>query len=845
VLRELASRLDDLAREAAAEARYGEPLAAIAREVGPDLSAQWEEWIGRLAPLQASGVWRAVAEAWLRQRRDPCAPELWQALSALKDHPSEILAFVPGGLGAMDLKAPAEIIQHLEDLLPDSQSRGSAIAVLLGQLALRDPELACASWEDWSAHAQLVWSPELVDDGREVLGYLEPQRIEEISTSIDDPSARAALRVIVLEARRTSEAATAALAELRAVPDGPAKLHWSLRYLTARPAESLNEVRGQVLAVGRYLHAIGFAADARDLARWLDLVALYLPEQIRSQLDSVLWSPELTPEKALTLADAATQEALLDLLLERVERCAASLSPTEADGFILRKNLMIRATCRLCEITRRLECLTHISSRLLPEEEDEIRSLLAPRLSVLSEVGRRLAEEICAGIGDRRLRLLTLLRSAPGVPPETLAPAPLYAAMARVEVLLDECQGLMALLETPADPRELLQRLVLPIGEARVRTRALLRLARHALEFETACHDKPDLLAPLELVRWLITTESDEELASLTPEIAALGAGAGGSRSTAEIQEAARQLAALETVAWPVRREALENLLARLASGLLPAREATKALTTILRLTAQLRPETARQQLREHWSEILPLVVAAVDRLPEKHLRPLRRALEEGLRGFTSDAAQQRIFALCLTPSADREKTASPRIGTAISELEALVYLFLKPSPHRVPEVVEQLPMRERAPLILRLLRHGWLPEETARGLSSLVAGSEDEAEAEVWCGPKPGAEPAWLERAALWIAGTSLTPSSVEVEPLLSRLWSTSEAWRPALAWAAQDSLRRGGWSRGEAILRTWLHAHLAPRLGQGRPDGLMAAREAAAALRLALQLGPERSAP
>ena len=39
-----------------------------------------------------------------------------------------------------------------------------------------------------------------------------------------------------------------------------------------------------------------------------------LPDQISSQLDCVLWSPELTPEKVLTLADAATQEVILDLL---------------------------------------------------------------------------------------------------------------------------------------------------------------------------------------------------------------------------------------------------------------------------------------------------------------------------------------------------------------------------------------------------------------------------------------------------------------------------------------------------------------------------------------------------
>jgi hypothetical protein len=765
VLRELEGRLDDLdlAREAAAEARHGETLATIAREVGPDLQTRWTDWIDRLAPYQATQVWRAVAESWLR-RHDPYAPELWQALRALGD-PSEILAFAPAGLGAMDLETPVEILQRLEALLPDLRDRQQAGATLLGELALHHPERACATWGDWSTRARLDWSTELIDRGRTVIGCLEPRRIDEIIAALDDATARAALRVVVLEARRTSETASAALVELRAVPDGPGKLHWSLRYLTARPSEPLEEVRRQVLAAGRYLHSISFAADARDLARWLDLVARHLPDQVSSQLDCVLWSPELTPEKVLTLADAATQEPILDFLLERAERCAAALSPTEAEGFVLRKNLMISATCRRCELTRRLDGLDRVAARLLPEEEDELRSQLAPRLAALSGEGLRLAEEVCRGIGDRRLRLVTLLRSVPGVSSETLAPANLYAAIARVEPLHDECRGLTALLETPADPRELLQRLVLPIGEPRIRTRALLRLARHTLAFEIACHDHPDRLAPLELVRWLITTETDEELASLTPEIAALGAAAGGARAIAEVEEAARQLAALETVDWAVRRKALKDLLSRVAAGLLPAPSTAKALVTILRLPKQLRPETARQQLRQHWHEILPLIAAAMDQLPDKYLRPVRRAFQESLRETVGDAALEKV--------------------------------------------------------------------------------SLNEAETYAWSGPDTDHEAGWIERAALWIADAAPDPSGPGIEPLLTRMWSAPEVWRPALAWTVQDALRRGGRPRAEAVLRLWLHAHLAPSPGRGRPQGLDDAADVEKALGLARKLGPERISP
>ncbi len=317
--------------------------------------ANGQSWIDRLASGQGAQVWRAVAEQWL-QGGDAQEEGLWQALAAMGD-PSQILALVPAGLGAMDLKEPAEILVRLEALLPDPQDRQRAGATLLGELACRHSERACTAWEAWNARSPLVWSTELIDRGREVLGRLAPQRIEEIAASIEGPSTRAALRVVALEARCTSEAASAALAELRSMPDGPEKLHWSLRYLTARPAEPQEEVRRQVIAAGRYLHTIGFTAEVRDIAGWLDLVARHLPDQISSQLDCVLWSPAFTPEKVLSLADAATQDMILELLLERAERCAAALSATEAEGFVLRKNLMIRATCRLCEITGSLEGL--------------------------------------------------------------------------------------------------------------------------------------------------------------------------------------------------------------------------------------------------------------------------------------------------------------------------------------------------------------------------------------------------------------------------------------------------------------------------------------------------------
>lgn len=845
VLRELEGRLDDLAREAGGQAEWAKTLTAVARDVGPDFQARWTEWAGRLTSTQVAQIWRAVAEGWL-QRGHAEAVGLWQALEAIRE-PSLIVGLAPAGLGALNLERPAEILRRLEALLPDPLDRQRAGATLLGELARQSPkqaERACAAWEEWSTHSALAWSADLVDRGRGVLGRLNAQRIEEIAASLQDPSAYTALRVVVLEARRTSEAAAAALDSLRNVPDGPEKLHWSLRYLSARPAKPQEEIRRQVLAAGRYLQAIGFAAEIRDLARWLDLVALHLPQQLGPQLDAVLWSTALLENRVPALAEAATQTTVLDLLIERAERTAAALSSTEAEGFALRKDLLIRAACRRCVLTRSLDGLGHIAERLLPEEEDELRELLAPQIALLSEDGPRLAEEVCAGIGDRRRRLVATLRSTPVIAPEILAPANLYAALAQVDILEDESRGLAALMETPSNPRDLLERIVLPIREPGIRTCALLRLARHTLAFEIEHHDPPDRLLPLELVRWLLTSETDEELAALTPEIAELGAGAGGARAIAEVQEAARQLAALETVAWPVRREALEDLLARVSRGLLTDAEAGKALVTILRLPAQLRPETARQKLNEQWLDILPLVIAAADRLPEKYLRPIRRALQESLHGFRQEAAFQKVFALCLASAEERTKAVDV-LGTAdTAELQALAYLLIRHAPHRIAEVAGRLPAHECARLALRLIRHGWLQDEAARALLPCVAGDASEAEADLWCGPEKGDEAAWIKRTALWIAGEAPSPSDPRTEPLRERLWRNPGLWRPALAWAVQDSLRRGR-PHGEATLRTWLHTHLAPAPGHGRPQSLEEAERVEAALQRATRLGPDRRDP
>lgn len=820
-------------------------LSTIARCLGPELSSRWREWTGRL-PDGAGAVWAAVAESWL-ERGETGSAALWTALAEIGD-PRRVLELITR-IGEIDRGEIGERFARIHSLFgEDVVSRRHALAAFLSRQSRCRPEAAVAAWSLWMACEPIPWTAALVEACRELIQRLEPRRIETFCATLETPEAVAAARVADLEAHPEDRRAATALQAVSRIPDGPAKLHWSLRYLAARPLEPAGEVRGQVGAVAAYLHELRYDVDGRDLCRFLDLADPFFPRDLSRLIEDVAWSPSSRPETLLTLATETTRERVAELLLETAERFAAAVSLTEAEGFRLRGELIRRAACRLCLLRTDLKGFFIASGRLLPEEEDALREALAPALAAS---GRRAqAAEIADGIGNARQRFLTQLRILPdGKIPETyLASRSLYAAMASTQPIEEERLALTALLANPFDPQELLRQWIAPIPSGELQTAALLRLARQTLAFQRSFYRRrQDPTAALEVVRGSIAVETDEQLAALTPEIAALGAEAGPREAVSELQEAARQLADLTTVAWTTRLHAFEALLAAVSPIFLtgrqkPGRRHLRRVLAVLEAVARLpigpRPKPGLDELRSRWHEILPILLAAADRLPR--IAPsFFLALRAGMVACqdAGGGAAKTIFSFCLAP-------ATERLGLAASphpELAgALAYLLAGRRPARLPEILQPLDPAIRDALILRLVRFRWLPEGSAAPLVSSIADPVRREEAALWAWRDGRDSEGWIALLAKLVSSRRLDPSAPGTQEILDRLWACEPATsRPALAGAFANAVRASR-ERGEAALRLWLHAHLAPRPGTGNAEGLRRSEGAKRALALSLELSP-----
>ncbi|MEA2560986.1 MAG: hypothetical protein QOH06_2490 [Acidobacteriota bacterium] len=828
-----------IGEEPEARARV-QSLITIGRLLGPELDALWPLCLSKLAPeSEHPRIRQAIAAAWL-DRGDLHNPGLWNALEAVSD-PRLLLEIAPEALAALALDDPQAILKKLGALFRNEpKMRRLALATFLGRLARSHSELALSAWEDWAVNEPVPWSAQLVEAGRDVIVRLDPNRLEDLYAKIEDSTARAALRVVDLEHRRDHGKAAAALAAVGEIPDGPERLHWSLRYVAARPCGPIEEVRNQVGAIAGFLYEVRYEAPAGDLRRFLDLVALFREDELKAQLESVVWSPASHPDTLLTLARETTCEKVADLLLEDAERYAAAASPSAAEGFQLRKELLIRATSRLCLLRQSTRDLDRVIGRLLPEEEDELRAILAPQLR---------SREVAEGIRDRRRRLLALLESIPikEARGDLLTAQSLYRSMARVDVLEDEIRGISTLLELPFDLSGLAEKHVGAIQETSIRLQTLLRLAWHSLAFQESFYGgRPDRAAAIEMVRSAFNADTDSRLVAVTPQVAELGAQVGGGRAVAEFQEAARRLARLDSVPWSKRLETLERLLAPMPSIFLAprqwrgARKAAEVLEAVARLPLQTDAGAALEEIRTGWHEVLPILTATLDRLPKKVAPRVLHAFRKGL-AFPIDPRHARLFDLCLLPPGERLKEASRRLSEPSPDLEevrALVYLLAIPAPETARAALERLPAgAERDELGLRLIRNSWLPPEQNLALRSLFSIPEALQRADVWLSPD---QDSWYPTLAALAARGEVDPSSPEHEPLVRLLWKrSSPKILPDLGKAVREALRTGGRERGEIALRLWLHARLAPELGTAQGDRARWAEGACAALKRALELG------
>lgn len=835
--REIALDLQTDAAKAEAEREGPLPsLVVIAQQLGPELDTLWPGCIPRLAPASedADRVWQAVAAAWL-DRGDVQAPGLWRALAEIRD-PHRILETAPERLADLGPDDPTDVLDRLRPLLgSDDDVRRWAFSLFLGRLAESRPDAALAAWEHWTQSEEIPWSAALVEACGGVIVRLDPDRFEELCASIEDLSARAALRIVDLESRPDEHRAASALAVLQEVPDDC--LHWSLRYAAARPPETEAELRRKLGSIAGYLHELRYEASPGDLRLFLDLVARFRPNELKAHLEGVVWSPASRPETLLTLASETESEGLAELLLENAERYAAAVAPTAVEGFQLRKDLLLRVTARLCSFRGGTQDLERAVGRLLPEEEDELRAFLAPHLQ---------SREIAEGIRDRRRRLLTLLETIPlaEASRDLLAARSLYAAVARVDAIEDELRGLSTLLEYPLDLADLADKKIGAIRDPGIRLQALLRLAWHSLAFQESFYGgRADRAAAIEMVRSAFTADTDARLVALTPQIVELGAQVGGARAVAELQEAARRLVRLDSVPWLERLEALERLLACIpllflsAGDRRGAKRAAEVLEAVARLPFQSDAGTALEEIQGRWHEVLPIVIAVLDRLPDKMASRVRRAFQPVL-----SFPQRKVFELCLLPPEERLSEIDRRLREPDldpEECRAFPYLLAFQAPQRVRAALEILPAdAARDGLVMRLVHNRWLPLEQIEALQPLLSSIEAKERAEVWFS---AAGDAWCGTLARLSARGEVDPAAPGDELLVRRLWERSSPEHlEILARSVVDALRTGGRQRGEAALRLWLHARIAPKLGTARRESGRLAEELGSALSQALDLSP-----
>lgn len=612
--------------EGTAEA-WLETITVVAGQLPPALVRdRWPDWIGRLAEgsqCRVRTAWKAIAESWI-EHDFGADPGLWQALGAIGDsqHVRRLL------IRRLSTRSNFEG-ELLDSALPSPFSGDEELLWLvrlriLGR-RLEDGEVLAGEVREILAAMPSVRSMDLLDLGTAIWAHFDREDLTEIENRIEDPVAHAGLRVAMFEQEPSAERGRAARAALDTLPQGPAWLHWSLRYLgvgSVPPKEIARYLRRLI----RYLGSVRYRAGADDLVRFLDLIGSHLPARLRRQVGNIVWAPAHGPETLRCLA-AGAGPTVAEELLQRAERYADAISATESEGFELRREMLTLLFRRFCCEWGDMARLDEAQERLLPAEEDRLRSEVAEGLAAGNAIEFRYRDptwrRVVAGIRSPRLRLLSSLRGSFDRDDldELLAPSALYEAVVRTNSVDDELQALAPLSELPCDPSSLIREHLDRVNDEGRQVFGLIDLARHTLAFRRRIYppDQVDAIAVLQPLGQAVEgLVSDRLLLALTPELVELGAEVGPGRAYAELREAFVRLLQLESVPWTQRREVLEFLLARFAQRTSVAPGGVRLLERPRRATGRFflwlhrqAVQTSSEESSRRWQELAPSIAAA------------------------------------------------------------------------------------------------------------------------------------------------------------------------------------------------------------------------------------------
>ncbi|MGD2116012.1 MAG: hypothetical protein PVG07_13220, partial [Acidobacteriota bacterium] len=707
--------------------RRSEALASAGRLLAPRLRARWTGWIAPLdaCPELADRVRSAVVKGFFDAGHAD-ADEPWTLLAEVRD--SEVLVrLLPGLLARAAAAEPGGDPLHWLDVvrarLPQTEADPripwSVGLALLGGLDQGAAD-AAAEWRRLrdrlrnrlragpGGAAAAPWDRKLLEQGSALWPRLTDDQLRELESELDHPSSTAHLRVLVAEGRRDPGSFRQALTILLEVPDGVERLSLYLRTLgSLRGAAGppAREIRSRVKALLVHLAEIQYAVAPEDLCRALDLVARYLPRRLRRTVDGALAAPGSSASTLRSLAGLGEEKRLLEELLTRAETYAAMAAANAAEGFELRAQVLIRLACRLLGQGAEPDpLLTGVADRLLPEEEDRLRAEAARAVAAERP---ELAEGLCSGIRDRRLRLRTRLEVLPpgagrSEEGDLVAPENLYRAAVRFDAVEDELWTLGGLLQEPEEPAALARTLFEEVRSPGRRIEALAALARHGLRHQERRRrpgPRDRLAAVLPLKESLGVVESDPWLLALTPELVSIGSHLGAREAVAELQEAFERVAEMDSVPWDRRERVLIELLGRIEPLFFSdepaepvdaplahvprterARRAAELVIWLARLPLRIEGRPAGRHLRERWHRLLPVLTAIGERVERRLPRrgSLRRVLDglgslragpaaaledSARRGREWSPEHREVFELCLASPEERRERLRERLG--------------------------------------------------------------------------------------------------------------------------------------------------------------------------------------
>ncbi len=347
-----------------AQARAG-ALFQIGLRLGPDILPA----LKRVPPPRdgqepTPGLLAMSAAAGALQRSGGLDAEAWHLLRNLRE-PEVLAYFLPDLLGnAAAAAEPARLLDNLSTLSLEPETLWACrLSILAGQTRT-SPEAAVHSWKSLPADPPLPWSVALIERAAPLLAALADPEIDTEERKIENPAARAALRVVVLEHRPHGATDSAAREAIARLLPGPERLHWTLRRAAASPMP--DEIRRtETRAIGRQLFEQQHRAPFDDLRRYLELVARCLPQELQRRAEDVLLSPGGGAPLLFHLAATCASGTVLENLFEQAESYLSSLvGLPELEGLRLWRELMVQLTGRLCLLRGNLTAFGQAAEKL-------------------------------------------------------------------------------------------------------------------------------------------------------------------------------------------------------------------------------------------------------------------------------------------------------------------------------------------------------------------------------------------------------------------------------------------------------------------------------------------------